>query len=423
MPLRHLTPTTSATRPLAAPVAAPPNGGIWRRGTRLAGWLSALALASALPAPAHADLYDGLAALKDTLRHWESAPPLARPAPRRAALELLFPGARIDRRGTAARVVLPPLHVGQFGCALRADSTADGWCFGVELDSSGGALVLDGRAVVGVPTDSAWASLPAYLAAALTRLRTLAVPDAPGPQAWPASWTAAVAGKSALPAPPGCPDDGHEVPVHVRLAGRDPADFRYPPAVWWEVARCLAQGCQVYAFLATVTALPAAGTAAALEPATTTPRTTADTDTPVSAAAPAAPEASAAGPLASAPSHAGSAVTDPLTSAAAPAASGTRRPGAPATAALAPSPTAGPPPCPTRVRLEWVVILRPPHARLLHLLLCQEDLTLPPAALPAATTAVRLVPGIRQDNVAALFGADTPRSPPRARVPVTIGRP
>jgi hypothetical protein len=305
-----------------------------------------VAAAVALSAPAQADLYDGLAALRDTLRQWERQWPSTPDSGDVVALGQCFPGARIVRQGATAQVVWPALGGPELGCQLQADSTGDGWRFRSELG--------DGRAWLPAEAgvDSTFGPLPAYLSETLTRLRTLSVPGAVRPERWGVaagarlSATEVAAHRAASAATVSAGADVHStVPVFLRLAGRDPADFVYPAPAWWPIVRRLAQGCLVYAFLTEVVFTPLPAVADTVAPAVTG----------------------------------------------------------------------------RQAQVTWVLLLRPPAAPLLHLLQWQEELELTPVPRVLAQRA-RLVPGIRQDNVAALFAVAPVRSPVAGRWQVRVSR-
>lgn len=301
------------------------------------------------------DLYDGLAALRDTLCAWETAPPgplssavtqadsAADAAGLHVALEAdtttdspgtveqgvdvatapatlpvgadagataapagtfahiwqpltaWFPGAEFIPVGATLRVQLQPLYADRFDAGLWAQQDGDGgWVFDIDLDAWDSLLVLDGRVVDGLPADSALAPLHQHAAATLIALRTAAVPGAGAPPGWrldPAafagsdagdseslravsSWTfSALAGSTdagsyeagavhdAAPgvmaerygsAHPGAVTTGpasHQKRIQVRLVGRDVDTFHYSPTVWWRCLQRLAQDMMVHAFL------------------------------------------------------------------------------------------------------------------------------------------------------------------------------
>lgn len=337
------------------------------------------------PMTAGPDIYDGLAALRDTLCAWETAPPgplssavtqtdsaadaaglsdalearsttdfpgavgkrvdLAHvPATLTAVVDTgmtaaqdgtvahiwqpltaWFPGAEFIPVGATLRVQLQPLYADRFDAGLWAQPDGDGgWVFDIDLDAWDNLMVLDGRVVDGLPADSALAPLHQHVVATLVALRTAAVPGAGAPPGWrlePAASAGSDAGDSeslravssgavsalagstdtgsyeagavhdaapgvmaprsgcacpklarsgwAHPSPvrsgcaqpslahPGAVHPGagvtgpeyHQNRIQVRLVGRDVDTFHYAPTVWWRCLQQLAQDMMVHAFL------------------------------------------------------------------------------------------------------------------------------------------------------------------------------
>ncbi len=243
-----------------------------------------------------ADVFTGIAALRDSLRAWESAPPAADTSLVRGhALAELFPGAELTSVGPdQVRVVLPPLWGEQFAATLRVAGAGAERVFSVDMELVDSLVVLDGRVVEGLATDTTQAALRDYARRMLVALRTLAVPGKP----------------STLGA--------RQAPVAVTLVGRDIDRFAYTLEAWWRCWQQLAAGMQVYAFLLDV----------------------------------AADESEAV--------------------------------------------------------LDWAVFLRAPGAPSQHLLHFQEYLTRSPE-LRLDRAMVRIIPGVRLDNLDALFGSDEQR--------------
>lgn len=260
---------------------------------------------------AAADLFTGLATLRDTLRTWEARPPAPdTSAAAEFSLEELFPGSRITATEEGLRIVLPPLYGEQFPAALRAAGDASGWTFSVDMERRDSLLVLDGRVVEGLPADTALADLHQYARQALTALRTLGVPGGPSPPAW----------------------EDAAAPVEVKLVGRDVDTLTFSAAVWLRCLRRLARGAMVYAFL--LEAEVGEG----------------------------------------------------------------------------------------EVELSWAVFLRLPDASVQHLLHGRERLS-PGPPLRLRGCAVRLVPGVRLDNLEDLFAPAGPERTPEQPWPLHLDRP
>ena len=138
------------------------------------------------PTLARADTDAGLAALRDSLRAWESLPPAPDTLASERSLQELFPGAEITSVGQAWRIALPPLHAGRFAPSLWAHGAGPDWTFSVDMERRDSLLALDGRVVDGLPADTALAGLHERVAATLTALRALAVPSgSAAPPQWP----------------------------------------------------------------------------------------------------------------------------------------------------------------------------------------------------------------------------------------------
>lgn len=258
-----------------------------------------------------ADMFTGLAALRDTLHAWEAQPPVPDTSLAvELSLEELFPGSRITATGEVARIALPPLYGEQFPSALQAMETAPGWTFSVDMERQDSLLLLDGRIVEGLSADTAFTALHQYARQTLAALRALVVPGRPLLSVW----------------------GGAAVPVEVKLVGRDIETFTFSTTVWQRCLRRLAQGAMVYAFL--------------LE----------------------------------AQIGEGEAI------------------------------------------LSWVVFLRIPDAPTQHLLLSREQLELGPP-LQLRRCHVRLVPGVRLDNLEELFAPAGPDRPSERRWPLRLDRP
>ena len=173
-----------------------------------------------------ADVYTGIAALRDSLRAWETAPPRPKSADEEVAfLERAFPGAVIDSLGPGRlHVGLPPLWREQFAAGLLVEYAPVGYGYTVEAEIVDSLYVLDGRVVEGVSIHAEDEHMRDYVRARLVDFRTLAVPGIV------------------------LSDTAGQTTVDVTLVGRDIDHFSFGLNSWWRSLQYLAEGMQVYAF-------------------------------------------------------------------------------------------------------------------------------------------------------------------------------
>jgi hypothetical protein len=172
-----------------------------------------------------ADLYAGLAVLRDSLQVWETQPPVPEMVVSES-LEELFVGADILAVEGGHRLVFPPLYGEQFATSLGVAGSYPTWEFSVAMERRDSLIVLDGRIAEGLPADTMFADLHLYVRQNLVALRTLAV-----------SGTTV---DSVI--------NINDVPATVKLVGRDIETFTYTYSVWQACLRRIAQDMVVYGF-------------------------------------------------------------------------------------------------------------------------------------------------------------------------------